>query len=118
MDGQAPNPAPGPSALFLGAVGLGLLIGGWAASTWSPPREGAQLFEEVRRLAGDSELGRRLESYRPRPPLEWPGRIVFFVGLGLFIAAGFRMANPPASTEDSPQNPPEASKEIPSSASG
>ncbi len=96
MDDKPPPPPPGPSPLLLGAIGLLLLIGGWKASTWVPPREGSQLYDEVRRMAGDTDLGQRLDAYRPRPPLEFPGRLTFFLGLGLFIFAGVRMARSPS----------------------
>jgi hypothetical protein len=98
-------PQNGPSPYVLGLIGLVLLVGGWKASTWVPPREGPQgeMFSDVRRMAGDSELGRRMDDIgRPQPPLEFPGRVAFFLGLGLFVLALAMMWRGPTPVEGPP----------------
>ena len=77
-----------------------MILGGWKVSTWVPP-SGDGPFNELRRLA-DDDLRAKLDGYR-RPPLQLPGRLTFFVGLGLFVVAGVRMYRapaPPAGSED------------------
>jgi len=80
------------SPLFLGVVGLALMLLGWYASQWSPPRP-ADRLEELRRLAqADDELLSRLDRFAPPyRPLAWPGRLGLFLGAGLFVLAGVRM---------------------------
>jgi hypothetical protein len=78
------------SPLFLGAVGLALMLVGWFASQWTPPRAPSPL-DDLRRMA-DDELRSRLEDVAPPyRPLQWPGRLGLFLGVGLFVLAGVRM---------------------------
>jgi hypothetical protein len=106
-----PPSAPPPRAWWAGPIGTGLIglalmVGGWKLSTYLPltVREQRQeeAVEEIRRLARDEELRAKLDSYargaRGQPPYQLPGRLVFFAGLVLFVAAGVRMyrAPPPA----------------------
>ncbi|MFQ3651161.1 MAG: hypothetical protein SNJ75_12575 [Gemmataceae bacterium] len=97
LDGSTkPSPTAGEtnssnaSPLFLGMVGLALMLVGWYASQWTPPRVPSQL-DELRRMA-DDELRTRLERIEPAyRPLQWPGRFGLFLGVGLFVLAGVRM---------------------------
>jgi hypothetical protein len=78
------------SPLFLGMVGLALMLVGWFASQWSPPRAPSPL-DDLRRLA-DDDLRARLENLAPPyRPLQWPGRLGLFLGVGLFVLAGVKM---------------------------
>jgi hypothetical protein len=90
---EKPAPPSSGSPLLLGVVGLLLILGGWKVSTWTPP-SGDGRFNELRGLA-DDDLRTKLDGYR-RPPLELPGRLTFFVGLGLFVVAGVKMYRAPA----------------------
>jgi len=85
-------PPPSASPVFLGVVGLALMLLGWYASQWSPPRPAGPL-EELRRLAqADDQLLSRLDRFAPPyRPLAWPGRLGIFLGAGLFVLAGVRM---------------------------
>lgn len=97
MSEEKPAPA-GTSPLLLGAVGLALIFVGWQVSRWTPPAQSASALDELRRLDGDDEYRRKLDDYeaaRPRP-LELPGRLGLFVGLGLFVVAGVKMVRSPA----------------------
>ena len=114
---QAPT---GPVAWWrrpavLGVLGLGLMIAGWKVTTYEPARrpasaEARRLDEEVRRLAEqDRALARKLKEYpRPAapPPYRLLGRVVFLVGLGLFVAAGVLMYRQPGE-EPAGEGPPE-----------
>lgn len=102
MNQDSPPPSSGPSAWFLGLVGLAMLIIGHGLSTWTPPRDGDQqrIYDDLRALAGDTDLGRKVEVYRPRPPFEFAGRIVFFIGLGLFVTALATMWRTPEPAQD------------------
>jgi hypothetical protein len=99
-------PRPRNSAWALGLAGLALLIVGYALSTWSPPNTVPTdpRHDDLRAMARDDpELRRRLDDYRPRPqrsPFEFPGRIVFFIGVALFIGAAVKMWQAPLPTED------------------
>jgi hypothetical protein len=87
--------------IYLGLLGLALMIAGWQLSQSLPPssprrvEQQAQLAE-LRRMADDPALAERLDRlatiHRGQPPLEWPGRLLFFGGLLLFIGAGISMA--------------------------
>ncbi|NBO93048.1 MAG: hypothetical protein EBV06_12170 [Planctomycetia bacterium] len=83
------------SPLLLGVVGLLLVVGGWKVSSWTLPHREDGLLSELRRLA-DDELRDKIDRYDQRyRPLEWPGRLAFFAGLGCFVVAGVRMNRSP-----------------------
>ncbi|MGL4550171.1 MAG: hypothetical protein ACRC33_03200 [Gemmataceae bacterium] len=106
MNDDTPKPA---SPLLFGAVGLLLIVGGWKVSTWSPPARESGLFDELRRLA-DGELRDKLDGYDRRPrPMELPGRLAFFVGVGLFVVGGVKMYRSPAAPAEPEENPAEIS---------
>lgn len=95
---EKPPPQSG-SPLLMGAIGLLLIVGGWKVSSWTPPREPG-LIDEIRRMA-DADLRDKLDGYdRRERPMEWPGRLAFFVGLGLFGVATLRMWQAPAAVEE------------------
>ena len=97
---------------WLGLVGLALMVSGWKLSTFVPrtARQEAQQerLDELRRLARDDEgLSRRLEGLGPQPPYELAGRLLFFAGLALFVAAGvlmYRSPPGPAPVEEAPES--------------
>jgi hypothetical protein len=89
---EKPAPPSSSSPLLLGFVGLLLILGGWKMTTWVPPSDDG-VFNEMRRLA-DDDLRSKMDGYR-RPPLELPGRLTLFVGLGLFVVAGVKMSRAP-----------------------
>jgi hypothetical protein len=99
---EKPAPPSSSSPLLLGFVGLLLILGGWKLTTWVPPSHDDALFNEVRRLADDG-LRAKLDGYR-RPPLELPGRLALFAGLGLFVVAGVKMYRAPAAPAEAAEN--------------
>ncbi len=79
--------------VWLGLLGLALMVGGWKLSTFVPP-----FPEEVAELhrMGNEAYRNRLERMRVAPYL-LPGRLVFLAGMVLFVAAGVQMfRQPPA----------------------
>jgi hypothetical protein len=79
--------------LWLGLVGLALMVGGWKLSTYVP--EGADVPEKVRELEQQTEdeaLRQRLRQFYGKPPYQVPGRLIFVAGLLVFLYAGVRMA--------------------------
>lgn len=109
LETEAPPAAP-PSEwrrpLLLAGIGLVLMLGGYAAMNYVPlsPQQAEQerRFDELRTLAGRSSAGgseaeslnERLKQVAPpwrNPPYRMPGRLAIYLGLFLFIAAGFLM---------------------------
>ena len=88
--------------VWVGLLGLALLVGGYHVSTFVPqtPRERSQAdaLADLRGKA-DDELRERLDAYalnvRREPPLRWPGRVAFLAGVGLCVAAGVMAARQP-----------------------
>jgi hypothetical protein len=88
--------------IWLGLLGLALLVGGYQLSIFVPmtPREETQadMLADVRDKA-DDELRQRLDDFarnvRREPPLRWPGRLVMLAGVGLCVTAVV-MARQPA----------------------
>lgn len=102
---EVPPTQPGVSPFVVGLIALLLLIGGWKISNWVPPREGRQgeLYSDVRRMAGDSELGQKMDDIgRPDPPFQLAGRLAFFLGLGLFVLTVGLMWRTPEPVERPP----------------
>lgn len=106
---QSP-PSPGDrSPLWLGVIGLVLLFAGWQMTTYIPPSRHQDVLDTLHR-AGDENFRRKLGEYErgwSRPPLELPGRLLFFVGLVLFVIAGAKMyyAPSPARPVEEPASP-------------
>lgn len=113
--------------LLLAGVGLALMLGGYVAMTYVPsyaprtPRQTEQedRLAELRTMAarqskdgsGSEALKDRLNHIEPpwrTPPYELPGRLAVYLGLFLFVAAGFQMyrhspaANPAEQAEPRP----------------
>jgi hypothetical protein len=99
-------PRGGNSPFLLAALGLALMLGGYAALNYVPltPRQTEQerQLSELRDLAAKSHgqgtavgaLEGRLKQVEPpwrTPPYQLPGRLALFGGLFLFLAAGFLM---------------------------
>ena len=95
--------------LFLAAVGLALMVGGWKASTDVPrtprDREQSRRLDELRAAAReDPELAGRLDDIaagrRGETPYRLAGRVALLMGLMLFVAAGVLMYRRPPAEED------------------
>ncbi len=101
--------------LHMAGLGLVLMLGGYAAMNYVPatpvtPRQAEQerMQTELRDLAAkrqasgvaEDSLSDRLEQIKPpwrMPPYQIPGRLAFYGGLFLFVAAGVLMyRRPPA----------------------
>ncbi|HEY7156730.1 MAG TPA: hypothetical protein VH575_22365 [Gemmataceae bacterium] len=97
-ENEETRPAP-PSdwnkPLLLAALGLVLMLGGYAAMNYVPPHPLAELREMAARSGTAAEgLEERLKQVAPswtEPPYRIPGRLAIFGGLVLFVAAGVRM---------------------------
>ena len=116
------TPGSGSRPLLLAALGLVLMLGGYAATTYNPRSE--QQAETARRLqeltslaqerkaAGvDDGLPERLQQAAPpwrEPPYQMAGRLAIYGGLFLFVLAAvqmYRSSPPPTDNEiDSPLN--------------
>jgi hypothetical protein len=91
--------------LLLAGIGLVLMIGGYQAMNYVPPRpltprqaEQERLHADMRKMAAesqdDSALTDRLKDIEPpwrTPPYQIPGRLALYLGLFLFVAAGVLM---------------------------
>jgi hypothetical protein len=92
--------------IWLGLVGLALMIGGWKVSTYRPASRGDGLLAEIKGMVGEqSELAERLDrvanNLRGDPPYQLPGRLVLVAGLVLFVSAAVLMyQSPPPSREE------------------
>jgi hypothetical protein len=83
--------------LLLAALGLVLMLGGYAAMNYVPPTP--RPLAELREMAAQSGtaaegLDERLKQVAPswsEPPYRIPGRLAIYGGLALFVAAGVRM---------------------------
>ncbi len=98
--------------LLLAALGLALMLGGYAATIYTPwtPQQSEQerRFTELRQLADqrradgvDDTLPERLDRVAPHrrnPPYLLAGRLGIYVGLFLFVMAGVLMyrSSPPS----------------------
>lgn len=95
--------------LWLGLVGLGVMVAGWKLSTFMPASlhaaAQAEQLAAIRRLATDPELRERLDRVEPPPagppPFELPGRLLFFAGVALFVGAAVQMTRQPAPDDES-----------------
>jgi hypothetical protein len=102
--------------LLLAGLGLALMLGGYAASVYSPATERQaevqrrlaelQTLAQQRKEAGnDDGLAERVERVAP-PGREFPyqtaGRVAIYVGLFLFVLAGVQMyhSSPPPRRDD------------------
>jgi hypothetical protein len=112
---MAASPPLSQRPFLLGLVGLALMIGGWKASVYIPitahEAEQDRLLADLRSHADDPELANKLRPYTPHtrrapPPFLVLGRIAFFGGFILFVAAGFIMyRQPPPSEKDATEEP-------------
>lgn len=103
------EPLPPPpwyrQPLWLGLVGLGLIVGGWKLTTFVPPSPAAGRLAELRRLAPDREYAETLDRYTATvsrdPPFYHAGRLAVLAGLAMFVAAAVQMyrSPPPEPTE-------------------
>ena len=97
--------------VWLGLVGLALMVGGWKLSVYVPT---PPLLEEVRGLADKSderELRDRLDEMRRNvhgeAPYQLAGRLVFLAGLLMFAASAVQMyRQPPAERKEEPEDEP------------
>lgn len=83
--------------VWLGLVGLMLLVGGWRLSVYVPEGTSGRAAADLERMTDDEELRQRLRRFgQPAvPPYQLPGRLLFFAGLMLFGTAAVRMARAP-----------------------
>jgi hypothetical protein len=88
--------------LLLAALGLVLMLGGYAAMNYVPPPPPLAELREMASRSGTAAEGldERLKQIAPswrEPPYRIPGRLAIYGGLALFVAAGVRMyRNTPA----------------------
>src|SRR5262245_47593768 len=95
--------------VWLGLVGLALMVGGWKLSVYVPT---SPLLEEIRGMADKSderELRDRLDAMRwnvhGEPPYLLAGRLVFLAGLLMFAASAVQMyRQPPAQRKEEPED--------------
>lgn len=122
LEEEAPRPAPRNSnqPLVMAALGLVLMLGGYAASTYTPaPAQGEQQrrLQELRSLADqrqaegvNDELVDRLDQTASRqhpPSYQLAGRLAIYGGLFLFVMAGVLMyRSSPAPRQDSDEDQP------------
>lgn len=86
--------------VWLGLVGLVLMVGGWKLASYRPLWRGEGALSELRGMAGEqAELTERLDrmanSLRGEPPYQLPGRLLLVAGLVLFVSAGVLMYQAP-----------------------
>ncbi|HTV54878.1 MAG TPA: hypothetical protein VMI06_08165 [Terriglobia bacterium] len=103
--------------LLMAAIGLVLMLGGYAATTYVPPTprhaEQERRLAELRRLAAQRQsegvedaLPERLNQVTPpggNPPYQMAGRLAIYVGLFIFVLAGvvmYRSSPPPTKDID------------------
>ncbi len=108
--------------LLLAAIGLLLMLGGYAAMNYVPPSELTPRQAEQERLQGelrdlaskqratgvaDQALADRVEQITPpwrTARYEIPGRLAVFLGLFLFVAAGVLMYRQPPPKREGPED--------------
>jgi hypothetical protein len=92
--------------MWLGLVGLGLIVGGWKLTTFVPP---SPQLAELRRMAPDREYAETLDRYAARasrePPYRVPGRLAVLAGLAMFVTAAVQMyrAAPAPQRDEEPE---------------
>src|SRR4051812_31143573 len=97
--------------VWLGLVGLALMVGGWKLSVYVPS---SPLLDEVRGLAEKSDerdLRDRLDAMRRNvhrePPYLLAGRLVFLAGMLMFVASAVQMyRQPPVVRKEEPEEEP------------
>lgn len=122
LDDEESRCSPGQwnRPLLMAALGLVLMLGGYAAMTPVPatPRqtEKERRLAELRRLADqrraegvEDALPERLNEVTPpwrNPPYQMAGRLAIYAGLFLFVLAGVQMyRSSPPPTQDGPSKP-------------
>ncbi|MHB1422592.1 MAG: hypothetical protein ACYC3I_05240 [Gemmataceae bacterium] len=110
------NPSQGNRPLLLAAVGLTLMLGGYAAVSYVPAaarqaetqhrlqqlRVQAEQRQEVGGDRGWPEQGNQAPTPWRNPPYQMAGRLAIYGGLFLFVLAVVRMyRSSPAPTKDS-----------------
>jgi hypothetical protein len=114
------SPGHGNRALLMAGLGLVLMLGGYAATTYVPvtpwqaeqERRHAELRQQAaqRQAEGvEDALPERLKQVTPpwhNPPYQMAGRLAVYAGLFLFVLAGVQMyRSSPPPTKDSPSEP-------------
>jgi hypothetical protein len=101
------------SPLTLGVVALAMMVVGWKVSTYRPGAgtaadrqlveltSQAEAFERANTDPSQAGLAAKLQWYT-RPPYQFLGRLMIYVGAGLFLVAGVAMwlAKPPPPGEE------------------
>ena len=119
LDEEESRSSPGPwnRPLLMAAIGLVLMLGGYAATTYVPVTarqvEQERRLAELRRLAAqrradgvEDALPERLNQVAPpggNPPYQMAGRLAIYGGLFLFVLAGvvmYRSSPPPTKNLD------------------
>jgi hypothetical protein len=92
------------SPALLGLLGLALMVGGWKLASWTREPAGLARLRELARQQEREEgpgatggLAERLEEMAR--PYRVAGRVLIFVGLALFVAAGLLMYRRPEPEE-------------------
>jgi hypothetical protein len=93
--------------MWLGLVGLGLIVGGWKLTTFVPPSPASPQLAELRQMAPDREYAETLDRYAARASRDTPfyhaGRLAVLAGLAMFVVAAVQMyqsAPAPAPVEE------------------
>lgn len=81
--------------IWLGLVGLVLIVVGWKLTTFVPPSAGSDRLAELRRLAPDREYAETLDRYAGTVSRDTPfyhaGRLAVLAGLAMFVLAAVQM---------------------------
>lgn len=90
--------------IWIGLLGLALMVGGWRLGSFQPGpspqrQQQASQLAELRRLAEDPALARRLDQIQAHAsheaPYRVPGKLLFLAGMFFFIGAAVQMYRTP-----------------------
>jgi hypothetical protein len=108
------------SPLWLAALGLALMVGGYQLSRFVPtsPREQRQADElaGLREKTDDKALQERLDgianSARHEPPFRMPGLVALLIGAMLFVSAAVMMFRQPARVAEQTPSEPQGEEDV------
>ena len=89
--------------IWLGLVGLALMVGGFKLSEFVPLTDAELQLAELRVMAPE-ELRQKLPASLRPPPYRWQGRALCLAGMALFVSAGVMMyRQPPIRRREQPE---------------